>query len=163
MPYLLKGIDLDDLPEYNKFSQSPSSASRDHLVRALLEMLYHKYNGRKALIQHIDNWIKFVSLFTYQEHNSEIKSYKELLFFLFMFKEVSQFSNKRADTIEELSDLIYHCFGRRQLIAETEKWAWFVAFCTEKEHHVGSAEYLELLRFFLVLKEGLLRKESWPG
>lgn len=146
-----------------------SLANPHHLLAAIIWFGHYSkcftisYNGRKALIQHIDNWIKFVSLFTYQEHNSEIKSYKELLFFLFRFKEVSQFSNKRADTIEELSDLIYHCFGRRQLIAETEKWAWFVAFCTEKEHHVGSAEYLELLRFFLVLKEGLLRKESWPG
>ncbi|MCG8320639.1 MAG: hypothetical protein MI921_14130 [Cytophagales bacterium] len=89
-----------------------SLANPHHLLAVIIwfghysEMLYHKYNGRKALIQHIDNWIKFVSLFTYQEHNSEIKSYKELLFFLFRFKEVFQFSNKRADTIDELSDLI---------------------------------------------------------
>ena len=152
----------DTCEEKNEISHSSLPKKRIKLTQSLLKTLYDIYESRKELVKQADRWIKLVALHTDEEHHIGSREYLDLLFFLFVFKEAFQTSKKHGNYVEELSDLIYSLYGRKQLIQKVEQWTRFVALCTKKDHHTGGTEYMNLLNFFFVLKEQLQNSHPHP-
>ena len=123
-------------------------------------MINDVYGDTMHLVQSIDEWIKLVSLNTEEEYRVENSEYSDVLFFLFTFKEVLQFSNEKGNFIEELLYFIYNLYDPEYIINDIDQWIRFVTLCTEKENYTGSEEYLGLLNFFFIFKDILQYKKS---
>ena len=147
------------LEERKDGNYGPIPKKQMKLVERLQTIIHDAYGDTSNLAQAVDQWIKLVSLNIEEENRIGNQEYSDLLFFLFTFKETIQDSGADGNLINELLHFIYHLFDRKHLIEDIACWIRFVTLCTEKENYTGSEEYLELINFLYIFKDGLQNKK----
>ncbi len=148
------------LEETKKGNYAAIPKKRVKLAKRLQAMINDTYGGKIQLVQSIDEWIKLVSLNIEEENRIGNQTHLDLLFFLFTFKELLQFSIDDNNFINRSLDFVYGLFGRKHLAEEIFKWIRLIALSTEKKNYTGSEEYLELLNFLFIFNDALLKKQN---